>query len=212
MKTNYFKLEPLNEQAVEWIQYQVEIRGAFRQRMFDDDKKYKGSEIVVGTKHKEPIDIRSGSELSRRILRKLASDEKLSYASDGSCTAFAPSELFDGKSKDYTVTVKRDCDEDETDADLVQNAHFIVKFTRLASIFPSKNVASNALEGIRQALDIILKSAMITVGMKAFGRSPRAFYFPEDEQHKFMNTQMLQRMMNNVSTMMILSNLLFLTL
>ncbi len=92
--------------------------------------------------------------------------------------------------------MKRDCDEDEEDADLVQNAYFLVKLTFTNLIVPT-NV--DQLTIARQAMDVILKSAMVTVGMKAFGRNPRAFYFPEDLQPEVINSRLLQNMLRNVS-------------
>jgi hypothetical protein len=190
------EIQPKNQGPVEWHQYHVEIIAAVRKKLFNEDKSFKGFEVVPNPKKDRPIDIDKGSELSRRIMRTLASDEGLSYASDGSSNAFAPSRLFEEPFKVYEVKAKRDCDEDEEDADLVQNAYFLVKLTFTNLIVPT-NV--DQLTIARQAMDVILKSAMVTVGMKAFGRNPRAFYFPEDLQPEVINSRLLQNMLRNVS-------------
>jgi hypothetical protein len=54
------------------------------------------------------------------------------------------------------------------------------------------------LETVRQAMDIIIKNAMLHVGMKTFGKSPRTFYFPPNEQEGLMaDNRELRRMMRN---------------
>ena len=89
-----------------------------------------------------------------------------------------------------------DCDEDEMDADLVQNRYFMVKFTLVGGIFPTVNV--DAFERTRQAMDVILKSTLHMIGLKAFGRNPRAFHFPEENQDGVVNSKLLRKMMKNV--------------
>ncbi len=199
MKTNYFKLEFDNKK--EWFQYLVEITSAVKKKKFDENKKYTGFDVVPKPKRDKPIDFSRGSELSRRILKKLCKDlqgegEGKLFASDGKGTAYAPKKLFEGESFIYQVVVPRDCDEDETDADLIQKEWFLVKFTEVAMIYPTSNIET--VEHTRQAMDIILKSALHSIGMKAFGRNPRAFHFPEDRQEMVVNSNLLQRMLRNV--------------
>lgn len=188
VKANYFELELDCENNNEWIQYKVEIIPAVRQRIPDTGELKIGPKLRGGSP--VSIDIERGSELSRRILRQLNKDIKkdlgIMLAHDGSSTAFAPKELFEGDTKEYPVTVKRDCDSDEPDAEWVKNSHFLVQLSHPIRIITTK---VQDFEPIRRAIDIIIKSAMLTVGMKAFGRNPRAFYFPEQDQRQVINIQ-----------------------
>ena len=52
---------------------------------------------------------------------------------------------------------------------------------------------------IRQAIDIVLKTALRSVGMISYGRSPRAFYFPEEKQLNILGEQLKKTFMLDVS-------------
>ena len=195
VKTNYFPLE--FDKNSEWIQYRVEVVSAIRKKNVDDEKKFLDFEVIANPQKDRPIDIERGSELSRRILRQLNQDLGNKFTFDGSNTAYSPSEFFEGDTKTFKVKVKRDCDQGEKDGDLlVKNEYFLVNFSKPIKILTS---SLSDLEPVRRAMDIIMKSAMVTIGMKAFGRNPRAFYFPEEMQPEVVNSNLLSRMMQNVS-------------
>lgn len=105
------------------------------------------------------------------------------FAHEGSSTAIAAKPLFDHDQVDHvthTVTIKRDCDADDEDAHKAKNEFFLVTFSHPIKLsLPNENTQ---FEPLRRAMDIILKSHFITSGFKAFGRSPRSFYFPERYQ------------------------------
>ncbi len=191
---NYYKLELETDKNPEWLQYEVQIVRAVRNKVCDQEKKFLRYEVVVNPNKSEPIDFSRGSEVSRRILKKLALDEKLPFVTDGKGVAYAPHRFFEGDSKVFDVVVPKDCDVDEVDSELVQNSRFKVKFTLVAAIHPTHAFANstedmNEYQKTRQALDIILKSAMTVIGMKAFGRNPRAFYFPDKMQPGVLQIQ-----------------------
>ena len=194
VKTNYFPIEV--DKNSKWIQYRVEVVPAIRRKKFDDEKKFLGFEVIANPKRDRPIDIERGSELSRRILRQLNQDLGNKFTFDGSNTAYSPSEFFEGESKTFEVKVKRDCDQGEKDEDLLKNEYFLISFSKPIKLLTS---SLSDLEPVRRAMDIIMKSAMVTIGMKAFGRNPRAFYFPEEMQPEVVNSNLLSRMMQNVS-------------
>ena len=54
-------------------------------------------------------------------------------------------------------------------------------------------------ERIRQAIDIVLKTAFRGVGMMSYGRSPRAFYFPEEKQLNILGSKLKQMFRSDVS-------------
>ena len=90
-------------------------------------------------------------------------------------------------SNHYEVRVKEDCDEEDPNADRVKNAWFLVRFVEVGCIKASfvqnlhqiKQDQINHADQVRQATDIVLKTSMRSVGMMAFGRSPKTFYFPQ---------------------------------
>eukprot|EP00559_Dactyliosolen_fragilissimus_P005779 CAMPEP_0184858258 /NCGR_PEP_ID=MMETSP0580-20130426/3389_1 /TAXON_ID=1118495 /ORGANISM="Dactyliosolen fragilissimus" /LENGTH=1354 /DNA_ID=CAMNT_0027354333 /DNA_START=16 /DNA_END=4080 /DNA_ORIENTATION=+ len=100
--------------------------------------------------------------------------------------------------KMYPVKVKNGCDKDDEDADRVKNQNFLVKLTEVATIpethirdfVQNKLTEINHLEKVRQAMDIIQKSALLTVGMQTFGKSPRAFYFSQDKQMDLLDSKL----------------------
>jgi len=151
------------------------------------------------------LDIEGSSELSRRILSKLSNElqEKCNtrLVTDGSGSAYSAKDFMQGtasQTQTYQIRVKTDCDDDDPDADRSKNAWFLVSLTKVASVCPSQQVKVRDEERVRQAMDIIIKSAMLTAGMKVFGRSPRVFYFPESDQNSVMQGRQLKNMLSKV--------------
>ena len=215
VKTNQFQLEV--DGSKEWVMYRIEIIPAIVERRKreenkdekKDEKKVENEDEKKDEKNKvrkiiphprkgdKSIDIERGSPLSRRILKQLIHNEKLFFSHDGSSTAYAPDLLFEGDSKDFQVQVDRDCDPDETDAHLSRNkSWFLVRFSHPCMI-PTNKIEE--FESMRRAIDIFFKHAMMEVGLKAFGRSPRVFYLPVSEQQNVIRTKLLGNMLRNVS-------------
>ena len=110
----------------------------------------------------------------------------------------------------YEVCVKKDCEEDDPQADRVDNAYFLVTLTEVGTIpyslvqkmFSRERQESNRLEEVRQALDVVLKSAQLCAGMVAMGRSPRVFYFDQRVQGELaQNSEALRRLASNPKIM-----------
>lgn len=95
---------------------------------------------------------------------------------------------------DYYISVKRNVEETDEDADKVRNQWFRVRLLEVAAI-PFREV-QKALQGlqqetdylskIKQATEVIMKSAQFAI-MHSFGRSPHRFYFPEDVQNNIIS-------------------------
>lgn len=204
VKVNCFELEFVGK-SMELVQYKVRIVPAVRQKKLDEHEKFNGEfEFIPNKKRGDvPIDIERGSELSRRILRQLNQDLGNKFTHDGSSTAYAYENFFKdpvSTTETFVVTVKKDCDPDEPDANLVKNAHFLVHFSHpIARVITS----IKDFEQDRRALDVIVNSSMTLAGMKAFGRNPKAFYFPEQNQHEVIKTRKLLELLNKVSSMVI---------
>ena len=89
----------------------------------------------------------------------------------------------------------------------MKNAWFLVKFTEVG-IVPGSLIKSflnreklevTRMEHARQAMDIINRSALLAIGMKTFGRSPRAFYFGLDQQMDLLSRNLQGMFQDNVS-------------
>ena len=63
-----------------------------------------------------------------------------------------------------------------------------------------QSVEKARVEHIRQAMDIIQKSALLAIGMQTFGPSPRAFYFGEDEQLSLLSRNLQSAFTNSNSS------------
>ena len=121
--------------------------------------------------------------------------------SDGTGSAYSLIDFMGPSKLDETfrVKVKKDCEDDDEVAPQVKNSWFLVKLTKVNTIIPGGNM----LEEMRQAIDIVMKGAMTTLRMTAFGRSPRVFYFPEDRQRNLLDgCQKLQDITNRERTYM----------
>lgn len=198
--TNYFRLSfTLNDDKnhVEYVQYRADIIDVKRQG-FENNK-------VVLKRAKEgaegEMDLsRGATPLSRRILDTLRRRNELFFASDGTETVIAPHRLFEGKEKTFDVLVRKECDEDDPDADRTPKKWFQVKLMEVAIVNMTSPNAE--LERVRQLIDIVQKSALLE-NMIAYGRSPRSFYFQEKEQQRIMQNQDnrsgLKRIYENVS-------------
>ena len=195
VKTNYYKIV-FRAEIFEWIQYKVEIKPGVKAKAPEGsseryEKNPDGTFKIVpkqrGGTEVDFLDIDQSSAISRRVLKKLSSElynkKKIYVVTDGSATAYSPQEVLESP-RTFSVNVKRDCEEDEDGADRVVNQWFLVTLTQVAKIIPNDQV--QGLEAVRQAMDIILRSAMMTAGMTAFGRSPRAFHFPESDQKSLL--------------------------
>jgi len=183
--TNYYKLERTNRVANdEVVQYHVEIIDAVNKR--DDET----NELRVRPRKEgdPPLDLTRCSTISRRVLQTLASEKDLSYVTDGSATVFAPQPLFPNGTtiKEYSIKVRQESEEDDTDADRVRMKWYIVRLNEVG-IFPTTG-KHEELERTRQAMDIVQKHALHAIGLKSFGRAPRSFYFADTDQHDIMGS------------------------
>lgn len=111
-----------------------------------------------------------------RILKKLSDDLienkriQVRLVSDGGVTAYALEHFLknpQGETSDseiFTVTVKKDCEQNDPDADFSRNECFFVELTKVGTV---SFVAGNHEEDkSRQFLDILMKSALLATGMK----------------------------------------------
>lgn len=198
VRTNYFKIEVVK--PTQMIHYKVSISKAKRAKDAENkcEKNADGSFKVVATR--ELATNGESSELTRRILQKLTEslrlDAKIELVTDGSGSAYSNASFFSGKEKDFVVLVKLDCDDDEHDADLSKNARFLVKLLIVGHVHLTSNPEVSNLEKTRQSIDIILRSGLLTAGMKTFGKSPRVFYFPEDKQAELIGSRLLRNMLS----------------
>ena len=88
----------------------------------------------------------------------------------------------------YEVCVKKDCEEDNTQADQVNNTYFLMTLTEVGTIpyslvrkmFSRERREYDRLEGVRRALDVVIKSDQLCAGMADTGRSPHVFYFDRE--------------------------------
>jgi len=190
VKTNYFKID-IDDSKSEWIQYKVSIfkydkcKGEDKRFIKNDDgtpKREKGAEILCT----------DSTEMTRRILRKLSDDlrsqRQVELVTDGSGSAYSNAPFFEGKEEEFDVKVKMDCDDDDPDADFSATIMVKVKLLKVGKVNPREQQVSE-IDKIRQAMDIICKSALLSVGMKVFGRSPRVFYFPDEMQGRFIDNR-----------------------
>ncbi len=196
--TNYYPIT-LNRSAIEWIQYEVTVHSARRVREKDEKTgKIIRDEIVKNEKRVKHLDLERGSnQLCRRVLRKLADDENLDFATDGSKLVYSYKPLFEGEEREFVVrSVLSDCEEDDVDAELIKKrSHFIVTLKETAKLIATQNNLSD----LKHAMEIIIKSAMLFAGMKMFGRNSQVFFYPEEFQKNFFNTDKLRRMRMTVS-------------
>jgi len=104
---------------------------------------------------------------------------------------------------DYYVTVKKDCEDSDPEQDRVKNAHFRVTLTEVAEL-PLRHVLEQNLETaenaktdeLRRAMDVMLKTSAFSL-MYAPGKSPRRFYFPEDNQEDIQRNSQIVRDFTN---------------
>jgi hypothetical protein len=116
------------------------------------------------------------SELTRRILQKLTDnlrrDEKIELVTDGSASAYSNADFFKGDEKEFVVLVKEDCEDDDPDADRSTNKRFVIKLLKVGQFdltsTGSREIAGDImnLEKIRQGMDVVFRSALLTAGMK----------------------------------------------
>jgi hypothetical protein len=90
--------------------------------------------------------------------------------SDGGVTAYALEHFLKnpaGEPSDseiFTVTVKKDCEENDPDAAFSRSECFFVELTKVGTV--SFVVGNNKEDNSRQFLDILMKSALLATGMK----------------------------------------------
>ena len=137
VRTNYYKLE-LGHKPTEWIQYRVTIVRARRAKSEDGTflKNEDGSIKVTADGGKTLDTDRGSTELSRRILLKLCDDLKknqgVPIVTDGSGSAYSAHDFFeDAEEREFVVLVKRDCEEDDPDKDLIFNSRFLVQLSKV---------------------------------------------------------------------------------
>jgi len=170
VRTNYFKIEVVK--PTQMTQYQVSISRAKRAKHKDNsfDNNPDGSAKVVATKALGTNETGESSELTRRILQKLTEDlrrvSKIELVTDGSGSAYSNESFFSEDWKAFPVLVKQDCDGDDPDAELSKNARYIVKLLNVGQVELASNPEVLNLEKIRQSMDIIFRSALLTAGMK----------------------------------------------
>jgi hypothetical protein len=174
VRTNYFKIEVT--EPTHAIQYKVVIFKARRARK--EDKTYAvnpdGSFKVESTK--ELSTNGESSELTRRILQKLTDnlrrDEKIELVTDGSASAYSNADFFTGDEKGFVVLIKEDCEDDDPDSDRSKNKRFLIKLLKVGQFdltsTGSREIAGDIvnLEKIRQGMDVVFRSALLTAGMK----------------------------------------------
>ena len=182
---------------MEYVQYRADIIDVKRQG-------YENNKVVLkrakeGSEGEMDLS-RGATPLSRRILDTLRLRNELFFASDGTEAVIAPKRLFEGEEKTFDVLVRRECDEDDPDADRTPKKWFQVKLKEVAIV--SMTSPNAELERVRQLIDIVQKSALLE-NMIAYGRSPRSFYFHEGIQERIMHDQHqrsgLKKIYNNVS-------------
>ena len=120
---------------------------------------------------------------------------------DGFSKAYSPTKLFDEGTRDFHVTVKEDCPEDAEYADRVRNAHFIVEFRKVGRDGRVTYYLRDPedLIKVRTFMFIFYRCALESKGMKLYGKSPRVVHLPEKEQNKYIKSQELINIFENVS-------------
>uniref|UniRef100_A0A6U5FXU4 Piwi domain-containing protein n=1 Tax=Corethron hystrix TaxID=216773 RepID=A0A6U5FXU4_9STRA len=86
----------------------------------------------------------------------------------------------------YFVRVKPTCDDDDEDQDRVKPKWFQVLLVekesiKVTDVLRDRNSPLNKFDELRQCLDVINKTTL-TKSLTCFGKSPRQFYFPEEDQ------------------------------
>jgi hypothetical protein len=166
VKTNYFKIE-IDDSKSEWMQYKVSI---FKlRRCKEGENPLKNEDGSPKREIGKEILCAESTEMTRRILKKLSDDlrsqRKIELVTDGSGTAFSNVPFFEGKEELFDVNVRTDCDDDDPDAEYSRKMFVKVKLSKVGKVNPREQHVSE-LEKIRQAMDIICKSALLSVGMK----------------------------------------------
>lgn len=128
--TNQNRLLPLNTpDGSDYIQYKVTIKNAFYKRIKDEttgefvkDEKTGEEKRVFETREITDTDMEKFAKkpFPWRIVNKLAAQEPtIHIAYDGDSKAYSPSAASGPEEgKEYHVKVKRDCEEDDANADM----------------------------------------------------------------------------------------------
>lgn len=167
VKTNYFKID-IDDSKAEWIQYKVSIF-KYDKIKGEDNHFLKNEDGSFKRELRKEILCAESTEMTRRILRKLSdvlrSERKIELVTDGSASAFSNLPFFDGKEGSFDVDVRTDCDDDDPEAEYSGKLFAKVNLLKVGKVNPREQHVSE-IEKIRQAMDIICKSALLSVGMK----------------------------------------------
>lgn len=163
---NYNKIELLK--PIILTQYLVDIR---RGKMNRETKK-----PMIDTKKEIPLDLDTSSGMSRKVLQQLSLDllrtQRLTshLVGDGEKAAYYIHHFLKDENgepvdqESFAVYVNVECEEYEEHAKKCKHAWFIVSLTKVGDVSLTNERRQN--ETSRQFLDVLLKSAMMSAGMK----------------------------------------------
>ena len=106
----------------------------------------------------------------------------------------------------YFVTVKKECDEDDDDAERVKNAHFAVELTEVGQIDTADilkgHLDTEQMSSMQQAFSIIIRSGMLgNSRLINFTKRPGQFYLKDpqgDLEEKVCGRALLEALQNTI--------------